>query len=272
MICKQCTNNTMPYPLPEELEVAQDAFDKLMSMPLKQLNKSQWYDEFTNKMIFQPIIGLFKQYESTIPYSASSHKRACQKHITQFLGYTTKPSKPRRRMLSYLSQYISKECKVTLCACAFKKQKTLGAKQIKTELQRELDNILTDRRATDKNLLSLNVEVNYIYSKRDYRYTLSAEFLEARNKVEKRITETRSKLLYYAKSIQAVSYDLEDMNTPEKVETFKASVYQELQRFSDAASVTDIKVYTSAYFPEHQRPDLKNNFKQKDSKRLSKCV
>lgn len=264
MICKQCTNNTMPHPLTEELEIAQDAFDKLMNMPLKQLNKSQWYDEFTNKMMFQPIIGLFKQYESTIPYSASSHKRACQKHITQFLGYTKKPSKPRRRMLSYLSQYISKECKVTLCACAFKKQKTLGAKQIKTELQRELDNILTDRRVTDNNLLSLNVEVNYIYSKRDYRYTLSAEFLEARNKVEKRITETRSKLLYYAKSIQAVSYDLEDMNTPEKVEAFKASVYQELQRFSDAASVTDIKVYTSAYFPEHQRPDLKNNFKQKD--------
>lgn len=76
MICKQCTNNTMPYPLPEELEVAQDAFDKLMNMPLKQLNKSQWYDEFTNKMMFQPIIGLFKQYESIIPYSASSHKLA----------------------------------------------------------------------------------------------------------------------------------------------------------------------------------------------------
>lgn len=264
MICKQCTNNTMPYPLTEELEIAQDAFYKLMNMPLKQLNKNQWHDEFSNKMMFQPIIGLFKQYESTIPYSASSHKRACQKHITQFLGYTKKPSKPRRRMLSYLSQYISKECNVTLCACAFKKQKTLGAKQIKTELQRELDNILTDRRVTDNNLLSLNVEVNYVYSKRDYRYTLNAEFLEARNKVEKRITETRSKLLKYAKSIQAVSYDLEDMNTTEKVEAFKASVNEELQRFSDAIHVTDIKVYTSAYFPEHQRPDLKNHFKQKD--------
>ena len=98
MICKQCPGNTLAYPLTKEfevdLEVAQTAFAKLMDMPLKQLNKSQWYDEFSNRMMFQPIIGLFKQYECTIPHSASSNKRACQKHITQFLGYTKTPSKP----------------------------------------------------------------------------------------------------------------------------------------------------------------------------------
>lgn len=54
------------------------------------------------------------------------------------------------------------------------------------------------------------------------------------------------------------------MNTPQKIKTFKASVKKELQRFSDAAHVTDIKVYTSDYVPEYQRPDFKNSFKQKD--------
>ncbi|WP_350551467.1 hypothetical protein [Pseudoalteromonas sp. 120-MNA-CIBAN-0494] len=268
MICKQCPGNTLAYPLTKEfevdLEVAQTAFAKLMDMPLKQLNKSQWYDEFSNRMMFQPIIGLFKQYECSIPHSASSHKRACQKHITQFLGYTKKPSKPRRRMLSYLSQYITKEGNITLCPCALIAQKTDHAVQLQTTLQHKLDNILDNRRVADQNLLSLTVEVNYVHSKRDYRYTLSAEFLEARNKVEKRIAETSTKLLKYAKNIQAVSYDLEDMNTPQKIKTFKASVKKELQRFSDAAHVTDIKVYTSDYVPEYQRPDFKNYFKQKD--------
>lgn len=268
MICKQCPGNTLAYPSTKEfevdLEVAQTAFAKLMDMPLKQLNKSQWYDEFSNRMMFQPIIGLFKQYECTIPYSASSHKRACQKHITQFLGYTKKPSKPRRRMLSYLSQYITKEGNITLCPCALIAQKTNHAVQLQTTLQHKLDNILDNRRVADQNLLSLTVEVNYVHSKRDYRYTLIAEFSEARNKIEKRIAETSTKLLKYAKNIQAVSYDLEDMNTPQKIKTFKASVKKELQRFSDAAHVTDIKVYTSDYVPEYQRPDFKNYFKQKD--------
>ena len=134
MICKQCPGNTLAYPSTKEFEidlnVAQTAFAKLMDMPLKQLNKRQWYAEFKNKMMFQPIIGLFKQYEYTIPYSSSSHKRACQKHIAQFLGFNEEPSKPRRRMLSYLSQYITKESNITLCPCALIAQKTNHAVQL----------------------------------------------------------------------------------------------------------------------------------------------
>lgn len=53
MICKQCPGNTLAYPSTKEfeidLEVAQTAFAKLMDMPLKQLNKRQWYAEFKNK-------------------------------------------------------------------------------------------------------------------------------------------------------------------------------------------------------------------------------
>jgi hypothetical protein len=78
MICKQCPGNTLAYPSTKEfevdLEVAQTAFAKLMDMPLKQLNKSQWYDEFSNRMMFQPIIGFLNSTSApflTLPLAIS---------------------------------------------------------------------------------------------------------------------------------------------------------------------------------------------------------
>jgi len=131
-------------------------------------------------------------------------------------------------------------------------------------LQSKLNHILAARREHDKNLVSLNIKVDYVASKLDYNFILNAEFLAARNKIETRTFNTADKLLQRAKIIQALSYDLQDMNTEEKITAFKALVYQELQKFRDSEFVTDIKVYTSEYFPESQRNNFRRDYKQKD--------
>ena len=250
-----------------DLDIASFSFTKLREMPSVSLNKNEWFNLFDDNISSQTIIQFFKKYPLAIPSSSSNLNQPCYKELARFLGFTDELSdyqSLRARQLRFFAQFMMQECHLTLCPCAFTQLKINRGLKEQHKLQNKLNHILAVRREHDKNLVSLKVKVDYVHSKLDYNFILSAEFLVARNKIETRTFNTSDKLLKRAKVIHALSYDLQDMDTEEKITDFKAQVYHELQKFRDSEFVTDIKVYTSEYFPESQRNNFRRDYKQKD--------
>lgn len=275
MICITCFNSGLTGSLTEhfnaqfavDLEIASFSLTKLLAMPSVSLNKDEWFNMFDDNISSQTIIQFFQKYPLAIPCSSSNLNQPCYKELARFLGFTGELSdyqSMQARQLRFFAQFIMQECHLTLCPCSFTQLKITRGLKVQNKLQSELDLILAARREHDKNLVSLKVKVDYVPSKLDYNFILSAEFLAARNKIEARTFNTSDKLLKRAKVIQALSYDLQDMDTEEKITDFKALVYHELQKFRDSEFVTDIKVYTSEYFPESQRNNFRRDYKQKD--------
>ncbi|WP_188926937.1 hypothetical protein, partial [Shewanella algicola] len=192
-----------------DLDIASFSFAKLREMPSVSLNKNEWFNLFDDNISSQTIIQFFKKYPLAIPSSSSNLNQPCYKELARFLGFTGELpdyQSLRARQLRFFAQFTMQECQSTLCPCAFTQLKINRGLKEQHKLQGKLNHILAARREHDKNLVSLKVKVDYVPSKLDYNFILSAEFLVARNKIETRTFNTSDKLLKRAKVIQALSY------------------------------------------------------------------